>query len=402
MRRRYVIAGLGLAAAGVAGGTIFRRGFRYPPGIFEPVPATRRIMNDGREVIGEREVFVRDPDSGILSLRAFGPSPLITVKATQAGEISFNLGNIHPEAELRVEGSVNQVNEGRAGLSRKVSFTQASDSEARFEWRFPNPDSYRFAALGDTGGNTELGWALDRAFELGADFFLHLGDLNYWEGDYQRSIEYFDNAPLPCYVSIGNHDFHKDGPVYVPFVTGIGPRNSMFDLGGIRFLNFDTASDIYPPWVGERGRLVGSLAGGAGIRDYVVFTHRPFADPRPDFDHTVNGIGETAWLHGRFIEAGVTTMLTGHVHVKAELEYEGIHTYIAGQGLGNDDVISNRPVSQILIGDVTPGEPVRYHWEALALPESSLCHPRNLIIMRAQGGKDELISRLQASCSFTE
>ena len=56
----------------------------------------------------------------------------------------------------------------------------------------------------------------------------------------------------------------------------------------------------------------------------------------------------------------------------------------------------------LTVGDVVPGEPVRYRWEALELPELSLCHPRNLVIMRAQGGKDELTDRLQSECSFTE
>jgi hypothetical protein len=313
----------------------------------------------------------------------------------------MTVGNIHPAALLHVTGDAGHVDETVEGLSRQVSFSLETASETRLEWRFPNPDSYRFAALGDTGGNAELEWALNRAHDLGADFFLHLGDLNYWEGDYQRSIAYFDNAPLPCYVTIGNHDFHVGGPVYKPFVEQIGPRNAMFDLGGIRFLNIDTASDTYPPWAGERGQLIRTLGGDPGIRDIVVFTHRPFADPRLDFDHTINGLGETGWLHSNLVKAGVKNMITGHIHIKDELEYEGIHTYIAGQGLGNDDVISNRPVSEILIGDVVPGEPVRYRWEALALPEMSLCHPRNLVIMRAQG-KDELVKRLQSSCSFTE
>jgi hypothetical protein len=402
MRRRRILAGFGIAAVGVAGTTIYRRGFRYPPGILEPALADRRLVTEGVEIIGEREVFISQRDDDIPTLRAFGPSPRVSVKALQSRETSFILSNVHPAAELKVEGGIGRINEDRDGLNRSVTITLADKAEAALEWQFPKQESYRFAALGDTGGNAELGWALQRAHDLGADFFLHLGDLNYWEGDFQRSIEYFGNAKLPSYVTIGNHDFHKEGPVYQPFIAGIGPRNTMFDLGGIRFLNIDTASDLYPPWRGERGRLVESLAGGRDIRDFVVFTHRPFVDPRPDYDHTINGIGETEWLHSRFLEAGATTMLAGHVHVKAELEFEGIHTYIAGQGLGNDDVISNRPVSEILIGDVNPGEPVSYHWEMLELPESRLCHPRNLVIMRAQGGKEDLIRRLEDSCIFTE
>ncbi|GIT25701.1 MAG: hypothetical protein CM1200mP41_17450 [Gammaproteobacteria bacterium] len=102
-----------------------------------------------------------------------------------SGEFEFQINNIHPQATLQPVGDGIVVDENRNGLSRRVRGTLGS-SPLALEWRFPNAKNYRFAAIGDTGGDEELRWVLARSEQLGASFLLHLGDFNYQAGDYDR------------------------------------------------------------------------------------------------------------------------------------------------------------------------------------------------------------------------
>ena len=262
-----------------------------------------------------------------------------------------------------------KITESISGIQRVVELDLTQDTRISLQWKIPNMDSFRFAAIGDSGGGPELGWCIKRAADLGADFMLHLGDINYRPEDYGLARANLLSSPIPIFVTIGNHDYRDQSIYYYDlFRSLIGPLNNEFTLGGVRFLNIDTANDIFPASSGHRGRFLSQLQPTKNTQDIVVFTHRPLVDPRPDGSHDIGGGGQIPWLISQFKRLGATSLLAGHIHIKAEIEHEGIVNFIAGQGLAIEDVIAEKSVAEILIGEVTPNEKVQYHWAPLLMP----------------------------------
>ena len=86
---------------------------------------------------------------------------------------------------------------------------------------------------------------------------------------------------------------------------------------------------------------------------------------------------EYSYLHDEFTRLGVDTLLAGHIHIKEELDDQGIRTIISGQGLAHADLIVDHPIAEILLGDVTPeADGVHYHWAPLLMPFEAHCSPR--------------------------
>jgi predicted phosphodiesterase len=397
--RRRFLALLGLGGVVSLSGAVYVKGVRYPVLQFEPRPAPRSGSAYGIMVAAQGAMA--QPGAGAaLFLRAYAPEPELLVQVTREGPWVLTISNLHPEAVLEVSDPRARLQEETTGLTRRVTGQLAPATPFRLAWRFPRSESYRFAAIGDTGGNAELRWVLRRSVELKADFLLHLGDINYQPGDFPSALAAFDAARIPSYVAIGNHDFtDESGSVHHIFTSTIGPRNSTFNLGGVQFVNLDTALDSLPPGMGRRGEIIRSLPAldvAPLLRDYVVFTHRPLVDPRaaaePDAGHGVNGLGEATWLRRNLLSRGMDTLLAGHVHIGVENDDQGLHTYVSGQGLAHADLLVDRPIARILVGDVAPGEPVHYHWEALNMPLSSHCNTRT---WRAVAGPG---TQLPAAC----
>ena len=268
-------------------------------------------------------------------------------------------------------------------------------------WQLPKLATYSFAAIGDTGGDQELAWCIQRAHQLGARFMLHLGDFNYQAGDYQRSIDLFDQAPLPIYVSIGNHDFHDSGLLHSEFRRNIGPLNHAFAIGKTRFANLDTAASMLPYGAGHRGALLESLRNTRlGFTDTVAFTHRPLVDPSDDSTHDIGSVGERDWLIESLKQAGASTLLSGHIHIYNRVSYDGIENFIVGQGLGHQDLIVNRDYSKILIGEVDTDGRVSYHPEPLAMPMNLHCHPRSDVVKQSLVAAEHYpaIEAIQRAC----
>jgi len=373
-RRRFLAAaGAGVVATGA--GVVYVKGVRYPPVQFEP--ATRPVTAHAASgsMITAQGAYAQAVDGDLVRLRAFAMEPEITVTP---GAFELRVENIHPESEMSIAGPAQGISESRHGLTRILTGT--SSGVTRLQWRFPRPERFRFAAIGDTGGGRELAWAIQRAHALGAEFLIHLGDFNYVDGDFERSVRNLNAASIPTFAAIGNHDFH-DGwrSVHGYFTRYIGPRNSVFRLGRVRFVNLDTAADSIPPYRGERARLLADLAPARPDSPLVVFTHRPFSkikgqDDWPQ-DHNVRGPGEAAWIRRQLVDHGVTELLAGHVHINAELLDSGIKTYITGQGLAHADLIVGHQTARILLGEAD-GTSVSYRWAPLAMPVSYHCNPR--------------------------
>lgn len=399
-RRRFLIAaGGGLAAGGAL--YAYTRGVRFPLLHFAGTGPVTRAGTGSVEVSAQGAIFQRI-EGDEFRFRAFVPEPAFTVR----GNARVVVENLHPGAALEVDdpgSSGRSPTEDRDGLTRTVDL-QAVAGGSRFRWRFAGSGQYRFAAIGDTGGGTELQWALRRAAELGADFLIHLGDFYYEDGDFDRAAANLNAADIPTYGAIGNHDFSLGWRALYPrFHRVVGPSNSVFRLGGVEFVNVDTAADFIPAERGRRAQLLEQLRpvdSIAAIRERVAFTHMPLRDPVDERSHAVGRPAEARWLRDRFLGTGTRSLLAGHIHVKEEFDDQGLHTYIAGQGLGHADLIGDqpyRPFAEILLGDVEPGSAVRYQWRPLNLPFEAHCNARNLVVLDAMK-RPEVKARLLDLC----
>ena len=400
-KRNFIKYGIYIGGT-IAGTAAWVRGVRYPGLQFEPVDIqTAHRVNDA--VWRSDDAFPLDVGSTLSTWRAYSPEPKVVIMGS--GEFEFQINNIHPQATLQPVGDGIVVDENRNGLSRRVRGTLGS-SPLALEWRFPNAKNYRFAAIGDTGGDEELRWVLARSEQLGASFLLHLGDFNYQAGDYDRAQAAFDEAAIPTYITFGNHDYRAPGEKNLidVFTRRLGPLNHAFTLGGIEFINLDTAANTLPFSAGNRGRLLNQLsASRPGVRQRIAFYHRPLIDPRDKPEggsaHDIGGLGEGRWLHQRLRKLGVDTALNGHIHMKLEFDDEGLFTYISGQGLAHADVINKkrRPMAQILLGDVTPNESTNFQWAALEMPLLAHCNERLRKILE-KSGRGDLTKVLEQMC----
>lgn len=369
-RRRLFMGGALFSALGLYS---YQRGLRYPPISFEHRAVTPGLRSSETDLDLYDLIVVKDG-----GLRAIAPEPSIVIKRV-AGSPSITVLNIAPNAVLTLDEKITALlDEEIDGITRTVHLQEGLQGST-LKWILPVSEGFEFAVMGDTGGGSELAWTLKRAHDLGAQFLLHLGDFNYSEGEYDLAIDHFNNAELPCYISIGNHEYHSSGLIYDKFLSQIGPMNHAFELAGKRFINLDTSVDFWPAHAGNRGRFLSSLL-GAGQYDgeQIIFTHRPLKDPQPHDDHEIGGIGEVDWLSAQFQDLGVSTLLSGHVHHSAELDYRGLRQMTIGEGLGHEDLVLQKHVSKMMMATVELGKNLEHRWVGLNMPWSEYQNPKHL------------------------
>jgi hypothetical protein len=382
-----------LACSAGAGLYVYHRGLRYPRLGFEHRSPPSQFSLRETSVKLEHAIVARDnADHAPTSLRAIAPEPTIHLQSLAQEKLTLEVTNIATDSRLEVSGSSHaSVHENISGINRKLEIAIGAEQSINLAWRVADQEGAYFAVIGDTGGGHELQWVLQRAEKLGAQFLLHLGDFNYSEGEYGRAIELFKAAPFPCYVSIGNHDYNASGLIYHQFLNQIGPMNHSFTLAGVRFVNLDSAADFFPASAGRRGDLIENLKQDQTEHfDQVVFTHRPFQDPRAGQDHVIGGIGEIDWLHNQILALGAKDILTGHVHRSAELDFAGLHQWTAGEGLGFEDIVHQKQVAKLLMGKIELGSRVTYQWQALDMPWASHLSPTHEIKLQKEQSKSKL------------
>lgn len=389
-------AGLTWILLGIPGG------LRYPPLQYEldPAPAAVTSWRQHVEARGQGAFFQHERE-GRLRFRALVPEPRITLTALAGAQVRLEIGNVHPAARLDAGGAGLVVHETREGLVRTVEATLPTGIELELAWRIPPADTYRFATIGDTGGWTELAWALERAAALGAQFVIHLGDLHYAPGEIHTSARIIEDSPVPVYVAIGNHEFGEgELDLVEDFVRYFGLRNYDFQLLDTRFVILDSAASTFPPSAGTRGRLLRSLppvdTDEARFSEYVVITHRPLVDPRKGESHDIGG-REAGWLRQQIDRLGARHLLAGHIHQSLEHRDGELHTWIAGEGLGHADLVAGRPVARILLGEVRADRPLRLWWEALEMPLGAHCSVKSAAVLRAVGNQ-ALTRRVRQAC----
>ena len=320
--------------------------------------------------------------------RAFQPRVALQIHAEKAvNSIHIEVENVHPQARLTLQGlAPEQLLETTDGLRRTITASSVIPGTEFFvSWQFPKKTGYRFVAIGDTGGDRELAWGLERAAQLDADFILHLGDAYYDTSEYDQVGTYLNDSSVPVYTANGNHDFQgPQGNVIEVFLQDIGPLNARFSLLGHCFINLDTGAFMYPSGKGERGALlaaeiVNHRRNPAQCTDYIVFTHKPmvlaFEADFPQQDHSLY-----SWHARPLIEQlqqlGPVTVLAGHIHKDFEFEQDGIKTYVTGSGLAHQDLLSGKKIAKVLIGEIKTGQPLTLEWAFNEMPLEYHCSKR--------------------------
>lgn len=378
------------------------RGVRYPRLSLETPPLANAVQNkalslkltdcfESKKQITHNQ-YAKKSQSAFL--RAFAPEPIVEIKHSQQAQ-TILINNISIEATII---SSKPIKESVHGITRIIEIP-ATAEPILIQWQLPKMTNYEFASIGDSGGAEELGWCIERAHQLNAKFFIHLGDFHYQTSDYETAITHFYNAPLPCYITVGNHDFHDSGLIVDKFLDNIGPLSNVFTIQNLRYVNIDTAASFLPVSGGKRAELVKAMIKDEHeYDDTVLFTHRPFYDPRPGEDHDFGNVFEKNWFIKSLKLAKINTLLAGHIHGFYDTSSEGIRLLIAGQGLGHEDMIHQRPVAKILMGNVTQGEKVDYRTEELLMPFELHCHP-HVSKWRKNNPDDEFAKKMNNLCA---
>ena len=402
-KRRFFLRLAGLSSLSVIIYSYFR-GIRMPPLMWEPSENSATTEYDGISIQGfdliktHRQVI----ENVDVAFRAYTPNPSLKIDSIKKTTTRLSVNNIHGDAKLKFDPDSNvQINETVNGITRDIELTFTEPASIHLAWKLGDKSKYRFASIGDTGGSQELAWAIQRANDLGAEFLLHLGDFNYQDSDYASAITIFNKAPIPCYVSIGNHDFHDNGIQYQHFLNDIGPLNYQFSIGKTRFVNLDTAASTLPYASGFRGKLMQKLI--AEKNQYtttIAFTHRPLFDPQVNSDHDIGSVGERDWLVKSLKKANITTLLSGHIHIFHRRNFDGIDNIIVGQGLGHQDLITNSDYSKIAIAKVNSSGDVEFEFMALSMPMEIHCHPRTDVVKEslANAKHADLIHSIASAC----
>ena len=399
MSRRQFLIAAGVGGLGLYGYS-YQRGVRFPTLSYEPRALANAFQFDGYSA-HTKELIVSDSVGGSeLRTRAYAPEPELVIQAQRDIKLHVKVNNVALEAKLLGLENFN-VEENIQGITRRLVVSLSAGERIHLKWKLATLKDYSFAVIGDTGGDKELKWCIQRAADLGARFLLHLGDFNYQEGDYPRAISLFNSGAIPCYVSICNHDFHDSGLLHNEFRQEIGPLNNAFSIGKTRFVNIDTAANTLPYGAGHRGELLQSLIPGTDQYAHTVaFTHRPIHDPSGNGDHDIGSLGERDWLVEALKKVGVSTLLSGHVHIYNRGTFHGLENIIAGQGLGHQDLIVNADYSKMVIGSVNAAGKVSYDTAALAMPMALHCHPRSDVVKQSltQAAHYPLIEEIDQWC----
>ncbi len=360
---------------------------RYPHITFDPPPRpTGLVLADGLE-IQARGAYLKA--STTARFRAFQPNVHLRVRSDephlgQGDRHVIQVENIHPQATFtHTESNRVRVQEQTYGLLREIELSGFQAGEVlKLSWAFPEKPAYRFVAIGDTGGDEELSWGLNRASELGADFVLHMGDAYYEESEISGISARLNDSKVPVFTANGNHDFlGPNGNAIEHFLNNVGPLNARFNLLGTCFINLDTGSFMYPPHKGARAALlaaevVNQQRDPAGCTNTIIFTHKPmvlnFEAEFPQREHSLYGYDAQRTIN-RLQQLNKVTLLAGHIHNDFSFEQDGFKTYVTGSGLAHKDLVQGGHYARVLLGDIRAGEPVKIDWALNAMPMEYHC-----------------------------
>jgi hypothetical protein len=221
------------------------------------------------------------------------------------------------------------------GLKPSTCYAYGLDVDASVKARFctaRNPgDTVRFLAIGDT--NPALGYStrdvMTHTVNLGWDFTLHTGDIEYYDSLVETYAYWFELMPPllrqgAFFPAIGNHDSDdQSGEPDDKFEqytsrfwgdagTDGGDEDFAYESGGVWFLSFDTELPVTEgteqyAWLKQE---LAKASASAGYRFSIVYFHRPFMTCGDSDDH----LDSLAALQPLFTQYRVPLVLAGHMH----------------------------------------------------------------------------------------
>ncbi len=311
----------------------------------EPLPlATDRNIDYWIQVDGEGATPTRLERLDV-RFRAHVPLPRVVLSQQQAplgGKeptgivLPLRITNLNRDVAQLVP--VEEVREGK-WLSPTTFYCEVEirpNASTTVEFRDAAPgEPVRFFATGDP----ELNWNVLDRFAAAARkerpaFVWIVGDL-FQEQDWlgEAYLERFESAEVPVYVAIGNHDLLHDrrrGPFEARkeyFRRLLGPTDYAFDFRGAQFVALDTAAPYVAP--AQLEWLEKTLATGEP-RPRLIFTHKPWVDPRPGESHTIESPWDCERLAAILARTPRVVYYCGHIEGYYTYEASGVPVRIVG------------------------------------------------------------------------
>ena len=189
-----------------------------------------------------------------------------------------------------------------------------------------------FAVAGDPQGREEVWSQVVKALNSvspAPKFTLLLGDLvaSGTEPQYTAFADSAKALKMPFYAVPGNHDIRGDGAaLFRRYVSD--KLYYSFEEGGYKFIGLNTGDGQVDA---EQMQWLQKELAGEGRK--IVFMHIPLEDPRPGGDHALLGRAQADELHAMFASSNVVAVFSGHVHMFAQHEADGV-LYVTSGGAG--------------------------------------------------------------------
>jgi predicted phosphodiesterase len=331
-------------------------------------PSEERIEQDRAVGSAESEGLTVEVRDGLAAIRALSGTELVlwgsapayelTVRSDQPRELSVEIQNRLPDAELTGASDVATVAPGDASEvpTRKRYRVALPVGESRFAVAAPDQNTrepFEFALLSDVQE------AIDRVQDVYAKvnelsdvrFLLGAGDLT--ERGTRAELERFQRELLrlkvPYFTTLGNHELGTNPVLYYEY---FGRGNFQFRFHGVAFTLLDDASASLDPtafeWLEEWLRAARSDV-------HVVAMHIPPIDPIGVRNGSWASRNEAAKLLGRLAEGRVDLTLYGHVHSYYSFDNAGIPAFISGGG-GAIPERFDRIGRHVMLFTASPGE----------------------------------------------
>jgi len=198
-----------------------------------------------------------------------------------------------------------------------VLFLSSDDSTALNFYVFGDSQGYQ-------GGVEQI---VAAANQYRPQFVFHCGDLTSFgqESQYQDIKAVLDQAQVPVYTTIGNHDIKEGGGAL--YAEYFGSSTYSFDRGSAHITVFNTSSGDVAEH--ELAWLEQDLSQTNSEYKF-VFTHIPPFNPLSELDHSLINTTTSTRLMALFEQEDVDVVFTGHIHVFNDSMINGVRYIVTG------------------------------------------------------------------------
>ncbi len=283
-------------------------------------------------LVVDGQAAVRQLSADRLVLWSQAPVLEIQVQSDAARELTLEVRNCMPDAELRFAGTVMQASaKPRATWCRYLLDLPQGESTLHVappDWQ--DETRYRFADMGD------IQTALDSVHEVfeaisatpNLRFVMSTGDVvekgEIWE--YELFQEKLAALNIPFYSTIGNHELTQS---VRRWHTRFGRYSVHFRFKGVDFSYVDSGNASLDPKL--HNQLQGWLDEGQE-RIHIFGTHYPLFDPVGLRNAGFRSRNEASKLLVNLAKGKVDLTIYGHVHSLYEFDNADIPAYISGGG----------------------------------------------------------------------